>query len=135
MVRPIIKWLTDRGVQYVEKTRVTDIDIGNDTDGEITAREITMVQDGKQKKVEVRPEDIVIADAGLDGRECLIWHERFPTEADHVADSMSGKWALWETLAKKRKDIFRDPSVFTGHVDESSFTSFTVTQTDRCSLI
>ncbi len=29
-----------------------------------------------------------------------------------------GKWALWETLARKRKDIFRDPSVFTGHIDE-----------------
>ena len=37
MVRPLIKWLTDRGVQYVGKTRVTDIDIGNDTEGEFTA--------------------------------------------------------------------------------------------------
>ena len=50
MVRPIIKWLTDRGVQYVGNTRVTDIDIGNDTDGEFTAHGITMVQDGKEKE-------------------------------------------------------------------------------------
>ena len=32
-----------------------------------------------------------------------------------------GKWALWETLSRKSKDIFRDPSVFTGHIDESKF--------------
>ncbi len=54
VVRPMIKWLTDRGVQYVGNTRVSDIDLGNDTDGELTAHGITMVQDGKQKRVEVR---------------------------------------------------------------------------------
>jgi|GEM_PF-4822790 len=65
MVRTLINWLTDRGVQYVGKTRVTDIGLGNETDGEITARGIMMVQAGKKKKVEVRPEDIVIVTLGL----------------------------------------------------------------------
>ena len=130
MVRPILKWLTDRGVQYVGDTRVTDIDLGNDPDGELTAHGITMVQDGKQKTVEVRPEAIVIATLGS-----MVANASFGSNSSApkliTSSTHEGKWALWETLARKRKDIFRDPSVFTGHIDESSFTSFTVTQKDR----
>lgn len=130
MVRPIIKWLTDRGVQYVGKTRVTYIDIGNDNDDKITVRGITMVQDGKQKKGAVRPEDIVIVTLGS-----MVANASFGSNDSTpeliTSPTHEGKWALWETLARKRKDIFRDPSVFIGHIDESSFTSFTVTQKDR----
>ncbi len=130
MVRPIIKWLVDRGVQYVGNTRVTDIDLGNDTDGEITAQGITIVQDGKQKKVEVRPEDIVIATLGSMVANATFGSNSSPPELI-TSSTHEGKWALWETLARKRKDIFRDPSVFTGHIDESKLMSFTVTQKDR----
>jgi oleate hydratase len=130
MVRPIIKWLTDRGVQYVGNTRVTDIDIGNDTDGDVTARGLLLVQDGKEKKVEVRPEDIVIATLGS-----MVANVTFGTNDSPpkliTSPKHEGKWALWETLARKHKDIFRDPSVFTGHIDESKFVTYTVTQTDR----
>ncbi len=128
VVRPLVKWLTDRGVQFVDKTRVTDIDLGDD-ETEITARRLIMVQDGKEKNVEVRPEDIVIATIGS-----LVANASFGTNDSpaqvNTSPQQCGSWALWETLSKKRKDIFRDPSVFTGHVDESTFVSFTVTQRD-----
>jgi oleate hydratase len=130
MVRPIIKWLTDRGVQYVGNTRVTDIDLGNDTDGEFTAHGITMVQDGKEKKVEVRPEDIVIVTLGS-----MVANASFGSNDSApkliTSPTHEGKWALWETLSRKSKVIFRDPSVFTGHIDESKFLTYTVTQKDR----
>ena len=133
MVRPLIKWLTDRGVQYVPNTRVTDIDIdfgGNGTGGEFTARGITMVQDGEQKTVEVRPEDIVMATLGSMVANVTFGTNDSPPEL--ITDpAHEGKWALWETLSRKSKDIFRDPSVFTDHVDESKFVTYTVTQTDR----
>jgi oleate hydratase len=48
----------------------------------------------------------------------------------NTSPQQCGSWALWETLSKKRMDVFRDPSVFTGHVDESDFVSFTATQRD-----
>jgi oleate hydratase len=130
VVRPIIKWLTDRGVHYVGNTRVTDIDLGNDTDGEVTAHGVTMFQDGKQKTVEVRPEDIVIATLGS-----MVANASFGSNSSSpkpiTSPAHEGKWALWETLARKRKDIFRDPLVFTGHIDESTLMSYTVTQKDR----
>lgn len=58
-------------------------------DGEITARGITMVQDGKEKTVEVRPEDIVLATLGLmvAGREaanCRYRQEERMKDAGHT---------------------------------------------------
>ena len=130
MVRPLIKWLTDRGVQYVGNTRVTDIDIGNDTEGEFTAHGITMVQDGQQREVDVRPADIVIATLGsMVANASFGSNDSAPTLITSPAHE--GKWALWETLSRKSKAIFRDPSVFTSHIDESKFLTYTVTQKDR----
>lgn len=128
VVRPIVRWLTDLGVQLVGNTRVTGIDIGDD-DTEITVRRFTMVQDGAEKNVEVRPEDIVIATLGSMVANASFGTNTSPAQVNN-SPQQCGSWALWETLSKKRKDIFRDPSVFTGHVDESNFISFTATQTD-----
>jgi len=130
MVRPIIKWLTDRGVQYVGNTRVTDIDLGNDTYGEITARGISIAQDGEQKKVEVSPEDLVIATLGSMVANVTFGTNDAPPKLI-TSPAHEGKWALWETLARKRKDIFRDPAVFTSNISESQFVTYTVTQRDR----
>jgi oleate hydratase len=128
VVRPLVKWLTDRGVQVVGKTRVTDIDIGDD-ETEITARQLVMVQDGKEKNVEVRSEDIVIATLGSMVANASFGTNDSPAQVN-TSPQQCGSWTLWETLSKKRKDVFRDPSVFTGHVDESDFISFTATQRD-----
>jgi oleate hydratase len=128
VVRPIQKWLTDRGVSFVFKTVVTDLDIGDRTDKDITVRSITMIQDGKETKVDVRPQDIVIATLGSMISNSTLGSNDSPPPP--TSPKLSGSWALWQTLAKKRKDVFRDPSVYTDHVDESSFTSYTVTQKD-----
>jgi oleate hydratase len=128
MVRPLQKWLTDRGVSFVFKTVVTDLDIGDHTDKDITVRSITMIQDGKEKKVEVRRDDIVIVTLGSMISNSTLGTNDSPPPA--TSPTLSGSWALWQTLSKKRKDVFRDPSVFTSHVDESMFVSYTVTQND-----
>ncbi len=128
VVRPVVKWLTDRGVQLVGNARVTDIEIGDD-ETEITARRLIMVQDGKEKNVEVRPEDIVIVTPGSMVANASFGTNDSPAQVN-TSPQQCGSWALWESLSKKRKDVFRDPSVFTGHVDESEFISFTATQTD-----
>ena len=128
IARPLMKWLTDRGVQFVPNTLVSDLDIGDRTDKEITVRSITMIQDGKEKTVEVRPEDIVVATLGSMISNSTTGSNDSPPPP--TPSTLGGSWALWHTLAKKRKDVFRDPSAFTDHLDESSFTSFTVTQKD-----
>jgi oleate hydratase len=128
MVRPIMKWLTDRGVSVAYETVVTDLDIGGPADKDITVRSITMVQNGKEKKVDVRPEDIVIATLGsMISNSTLGTYDSPPPP---TSTTLSGSWALWQTLSNRRLDVFRDPSVFTNHVKESQFVSFTVTQKD-----
>lgn len=129
MVRPIQKWLTDRGVSFVFRTVVTDLDIGDHIDKEITVRSITMVQDGKEKKVDVSPQDIVIVTLGSMISNSVLGSNDSPPPPPNTT-KLSGSWALWQTLSRKRKEVFRDPWVFTDHVDESSFISYTVTQTD-----
>ena len=129
MVRPIQKWLADRGVSFLFKTVVTDLDIGDRPTGDITVRSITMVRDGKEMKVEVRPQDIVIVTLGSMVSNSVLGTNDSPAPPPNTT-KLSGSWALWQTLSQKRKDVFRDPSVYTGHVDESSFISYTVTQND-----
>jgi oleate hydratase len=129
VVRPTMKWLTDRGVSVAFKTVVTDLDIGGPADKDITVRSITMVQDGKEKKVEIRPQDIVIATLGSMVSNSVLGNNDSPAPPPNVT-KLSGSWALWQTLSKKRKDVFCDPSTFTDHVDESTFISYTVTQND-----
>jgi myosin-crossreactive antigen len=79
---------------------------------------------GRQgKTVEVRPQDIVVATLGS-----MISNSTtgsYDSPPPPTPSTLGGSWALWHTLAKKRKDVFRDPSAFTDHFDESSFTSFT----------
>jgi oleate hydratase len=128
VVRPIVRWLTDCGVRFVDKTRVTDIDIGDD-DAAITARALVVVHDGNEMNIDVGPEDIVIATLGSLVANASFGTNDAPPQVN-TSPQHCGSWALWETLSRKRKEVFRDPSVFTGHVDESTFVSFTVTQHD-----
>jgi oleate hydratase len=128
LVRPLMKWLTDRGMSVAYKTVVTDLDIGGPADKDITVRSIRMIEDGKEKKVEVRPQDIVIVTLGSMISNSTLGSNDSPPPP--TSKTLGPSWALWQTLSKKRKDVFRDPSVFTDHVDESKFVSYTVTQKD-----
>jgi oleate hydratase len=126
MIRPMKKWLGDQGVKFVAKTRVTDIDIGTDPD-QITATRILMIQDGKAKEVEVAPDDIVLATIGSMVADTSLGSNTSAPEL--ITTKKDGAFALWETLARGRKDL-GNPSVFSNHIDEAKWESFTVTSKD-----
>ena len=126
IIRPMEKWLSDQGVRFVGKTRVTDIDIGSDANV-ITATRIMMTQDGKAKEVEVGPDDIVLATIGSMVADSSVGTNTSPPQL--ITTQQGGDFRLWETLAKGRKDL-GDPSVFTSHIDEAKWESFTVTTKD-----
>ena len=44
---------------------------------------------------------------------------------------MRGSGRFGRLSLERARSSFRDPSVFTDHVDESKFVTYTVTQTDR----
>ena len=126
VIRPIQKWLGDQGVRFVPKTRVTDIDIGSDPN-KITATRIMMIQDGKQKEVVVEADDIVLATIGSLVADSSLGSNSAAPQL--ITTKRDGAFALWETLAKGRKDL-GNPSVFTDHIDETKWESFTVTCKD-----
>ena len=60
-----------------------------------------MVQDGKERKVEVRPEDIVIATLGS-----MVANASFGSNDSApkliTSPTQEGKWALWEPFSKEQ---------------------------------
>jgi oleate hydratase len=126
MVRPILSWLTKQGVKFTPHTQVLDILLDGEVGGSVTATGLVVGQNGKEKTIEVRPEDIVIATLGSMIANSSYGDNDTVPEL-HKSPQESGSWALWQNLSAKRKDIFRDPSVFTDHVDQSKFLHFAVT--------
>jgi oleate hydratase len=126
IVRPILNWLTKQGVQFIPNTRVMDIVLEGEVGGAVTARGLVVLKNGKEKKIDVRSEDIVIATLGS-----MIANSSYGSNDTvpelRTSPQESGSWALWHNLSLKRKDIFRDPAVFTDHVEQSKFLHFAVT--------
>jgi oleate hydratase len=55
-------------------------------------------------KVDVTPQDIVIATLGPMISNSTLGSNDSPPPP--TSPKLSGSWALWQTLAKKRKDVF-----------------------------
>lgn len=121
VVRPMEKWLTDRGVRFEYGTKVTDVDF--DAPGHrITALHGT--RHGGPVSVVLGPDDyalITIGSMAADSRN---------GDNDHAAplvrDQEDGSWTLWDNMARKASGLGR-PSAFSGNIDESKWESFTLT--------
>jgi len=123
MVRPLLKWLSRRGVSFVRGTRVVDLDI-NDAANELHVERIHYLRDGVAGEISVRPEDRVLVTLGS-------MTEASSLGAMDLAPPILGKndggaWALWEKLAAGRSH-FGHPATFADHVDQSRWVSFTTT--------
>jgi oleate hydratase len=126
LVMPLQKWLSDRGVVFELKTRVTDLDI---------------VENGSKKRVE----SIRYECAGESGDISLSANDQVLVTLGSMTESSSlggmdlspeirgkessGAWALWETLAHGRPE-FGNPHQFDSQTDASKWVSFTTTLHD-----
>ena len=126
MVRPLHKWLCERGVRFKLNTRVTDIGL-DESNGAIVANQIAYEQEGKTGEITVGPDDFVLVTLGS-------MTEASSLGATDTAPALLGKadggaWKLWEKIAEDRPDFGR-PSVFYDFVDQSKWVSFTTTLHD-----
>lgn len=126
LVLPLRKWLDERGVVFELGTRVTDVVFmprGDRT--AVTA--IDVQKAGQGARIEVAPQDVVIATLGSMTEGASIGGmDAAPTLNDKRE---GGAWTLWETIAAGRPELGR-PQAFTEHVDESKWVSFTTTLGD-----
>jgi oleate hydratase len=126
MVRPLQKWLEERGVKFQLNTRVTDLDLRHDSEGYAVER-ILCEHDGRIDEIKLGKKDKVIVTLGS------------MTEASSLGSmdsapvlkgkSDGGSWALWEKLASGQPQ-FGHPANFTDHIEESKWVSFTTTLHD-----
>ena len=120
MVRPLEKWLTAHGVNFAYNTCVTDLALR--ARGAKDMVETIICEGGA--KIAVGQHDIVLVTLGS-----MTEGSRLGTMASPPAlatKSDGGAWRLWENLAAGRPQ-FGHPATFDAHIEQSKWTSFTMT--------
>jgi oleate hydratase len=126
MVRPLRKWLDERGVRFRANTRV--IDLKYDESGELNrVAGIVCEQDDRRVEIPIGEEGKVIVTLGSMTAGSSLGGTNHAAAFNH--DDSTGAWALWKTIAAGRTE-FGHPTVFADHVDESRWLSFTATLHD-----
>jgi oleate hydratase len=126
MVRPLEKWLRERGVKFKLNTRFTDLSLRHEADGYCVER-ILCERNGSSEEIQVTEKDKVVVTLGsMTEASSLGTMEVAPILK---RKSEGGSWALWEKIAAGQSQFGR-PSNFSEHIDESKWVSFTTTLRD-----
>jgi len=126
LVRPLRKWLDERGVVFAMNTTVTDLVIV-DAEDEKRVEQIVVRRGGASAEIVLRPIDRVLVTLGSMTEGSSLGAMDAAPAVHGKADG--GAWTLWETLAADRPE-FGDPGVFVDHVEQSKWVSFTATMSD-----
>ena len=126
MVRPLQKWLVDRGVNFELNTRVVDLELRFDSEG-YAVRRILCRNGDFLREIEVGEDDKVIVTLGsmVEGSS-LGSMDSAPVLKDK---SDGGAWRLWANIALGQPQ-FGYPANFTEHIEKSKWVSFTTTLHD-----
>jgi len=126
MVRPLEKWLQQRGVKFRLNTRVTALDLHHDKDG-CTVRGIHCEEDELGEDIKVNAGDKVLITLGSMTEASSLGSMDQPAPLRGQPDG--GSWALWEAISAFQPHFGR-PSNFTGRIAELKWMSFTTTLHD-----
>ena len=126
LVRPLRKWLDERGVVFAMNTTVTNL-VMLDTAGVKTVDQIVFKRSGKSGQIAVHPVDRVFVTLGsMTEGSSLGSMDAAPIAKGKAA---GGAWTLWEAIAAGHPE-FGNPGVFSNHADQSKWVSFTTTMRD-----
>ena len=131
MVRPLQKWLEERGVVFQFATRITDLGIREDS-GRKTVKSLAYERRGDdgapiKGEVIVREHDYVLVTLGSMTEGSSLGDMQHAPELQ--GKDSHGAWALWEKLTRGRPE-FGNPHAFDGDIDASKWLSFTTTLSD-----
>jgi oleate hydratase len=126
MIRPLVKWLGEHGVQFELNTRVTDLAFHEERATK-TVERILYARDGASGEIEIGQDDYVFVTLGSMAEASSLGSMDSAPALNRK--SSAGAWALWEKIATGRPEFGR-PSVFADHVDQSKWVSFTTTLRD-----
>jgi oleate hydratase len=127
MVRPLQKWLQERGVKFQLNTRVTNLAIRDDSAGYAVER-IICDREGRAEEIEIGATDKVIVTLGsMTEASSLGSMDSAPALPEGKPEGAS--WDLWEKIAADRPQ-FGHPINFSDFLEESKWVSFTTTLRD-----
>jgi oleate hydratase len=126
LVRPLQKWLLERGVKFAFETCVTDLGLRHEGK-DLFVDGIVCKHHGRVEEIEVKKEDFVIVTLGSMTESSSFGSMDAAPELN--AKSNGGSWALWEKIAAGRPQFGR-PANFAGHIEESKWISFATTLHD-----
>ena len=130
MVRPLHRWLEERRVHFELNTRVTNLGFAVHDAKNAVAR-IDFERGGAAGEIPVNPGDYVLVTLGsMTEASSLGTMDTAPVLG---SKQDGGAWALWEKLAAGRPEFGR-PAVFSGHIGQSKWVSFTTTLHDPAFL-
>jgi len=123
IVRPLTSWLQAQGVRFQMNTCVTALDfkaVGDET----RVERLRTWRDGAVGDIAIGENDLVFATLGSTSANATVGSMDRAPEAS--VDAAGGAWSLWHAVARWRPEFGR-PTVFDGHVGESTGVSFSMT--------
>lgn len=123
LVKPLLTFLEDKGVDFQYETQINNIQVDIDTETKV-ARNILLTKDEETQEIPLTENDLVFVTNGSITESS--------TQGDHytpapITHDLGGSWKLWNNLAKQSPE-FGHPEVFYENLpDESWFVSATVT--------
>ncbi len=123
MVKPLLAYLKDHGVQFEYDCHVKNVEVDHEGDSKI-AKKIVMTQNGKEKEIDLTHNDIVFVTNGSITESSTYGDQNTPAP---ITNAKGDSWKLWENLAKQ-DPAFGHPDVFCENLPERSwFVSATAT--------
>ena len=126
LVRPLHRWLDERGVTFELNTKVTDLAFRYRGDENIVER-LLFERDGQAGAITIGTDDYVLVTLGSMTEASSFGSMDSAPVLNCKADG--GAWTLWEKIASGRPEFGR-PAVFADHIDEFKWISFTTTLHD-----
>jgi len=123
MVRPLHKWLEERGVKFMLETTVTDLAFAPSKEG-FAVEKIIVDQGGCVREIGVTEQDRVIVTLGSMTEGSSLGS--MDSAAPLLGKADGGSWTLWEKIAAGQTQ-FGHPSNFADHIEQSKWMSFTTT--------
>ena len=139
LVRPLKKWLEERGVIFDMNIRVTDIVLSEKETGidtkkviERTVTQINTTQNGNAVSLPIAATDYVLVTLGsMTEGSSLGDMDAAPTLKQ---DADGASWNLWKAIADDERPEFGQPGAFSDYIDKSKWVSFTTTLHDPAFL-
>lgn len=126
-VKPLQKFLKEKGVQLQFGTLVKDLDIQTDTEGKYV-KGIVTEHNGQEETIQTGKDDFVIVTTGS-MTEDTVYGDNQHAPVIGIDNSTSGQsagWKLWKNLAAK-SPVFGRPEKFCGNIEKSAWESVTLT--------